>query len=117
MSDDAQWLREWPPFRVARLESPGPGQTSAFRRLWLSPDGSSGAVGFGIDTKRLELWLDPAMVVAVGVHERIGVTQYGVAGGVAHEISRVYIGRLNPTSFTVLGSPLQVFSLLELVPT
>lgn len=105
MSDDAQWLPQWPPFKPARQTS-ADGEKSAFRRLWLLDE-------TGIEA--LELWVDPATVVAVGVQKRAHLMRYG-SSDTPYETSVVYVGRLNPRSFVVLGSPSQVFSLLEIRP-
>jgi hypothetical protein len=104
---DAEWSPLWPPFEVARNQA-------GLRRLWLA--GSEKVVGREDDAGALELWVDPTRVVAVSTHTRIKRTQYGEHGGICRETSTVLVGSVNPTSFLVLGSPSQVFVLLEIAP-
>jgi hypothetical protein len=104
---DAEWSPLWPPFEVARNQA-------GLRRLWLA--GSEKVIGREDDAGALELWVDPTRVVAVGTHSRIKRTNYGSPVSISRETSTVLVGTPNPTSFLVLGSPSQVFWLLEIAP-
>lgn len=106
---DAQWSPRWPPFEVARNKL-------GLRRLWLA--GSEKVIGREDDAGALELWIDPTRVAAVGVHSRIVRREYGAPLPTSiEETSTVLVGTVNPTSFLVLGSPSQIFWLLEIAPS